>query len=182
MTIGLFFGSFNPIHNGHLNIAREVLKKTEIDSIWMVLSPRSPDKEEVLDKKDRYELMRLALMSETKINISKVEFNFKTPNYTYLTLLELSKKHPNYNFIILMGEDNYKNINDWRESNYIINNFKILVYPRESTLKNENFLTGKLYDISSSMIRRKVAKNEDISSLVPLNVMKEIEKKNYYSR
>ncbi len=182
MTIGLFFGSFNPIHNGHLNIAREVLKKTEIDSIWMVLSPRSPDKEEVLDKKDRYELMRLALMSETKINISKVEFNLKTPNYTYLTLLELSKKHPNYNFIILMGEDNYKNINDWRESNYIINNFKILVYPRESTLKNENFLTGKLYDISSSMIRRKVAKNEDISSLVPLNVMKEIEKKNYYSR
>jgi len=182
MTIGLFFGSFNPIHNGHLNIAREVLKKTEIDSIWMVLSPRSPDKEEVLDKKDRYELMRLALMSETKINISKVEFNLKTPNYTYLTLLELSKKHPNYNFIILMGEDNYKNINDWKESNYIINNFKILVYPRESTLKNENFLTGKLYDISSSMIRRKVAKNEDISSLVPLNVMKEIEKKNYYSR
>ena len=182
MTIGLFFGSFNPIHNGHLNIAREVLKKTEIDSIWMVLSPRSPDKEEVLDKKDRYELMRLALMSETKINISKVEFNLKTPNYTYLTLLELSKKHPNYNFIILMGEDNYKNINDWRESNYIINNFKILVYPRESTLKNENFLTGKLYDISSSMIRRKVAKNEDISSLVPLNVMKEIKKKNYYSR
>tara|TARA_B100001758_G_scaffold68098_1_gene57067 strand:+ start:2079 stop:2627 length:549 start_codon:yes stop_codon:yes gene_type:complete len=182
MTIGLFFGSFNPIHNGHLNIAREVLKKTEIDSIWMVLSPRSPDKEEVLDKKDRYELMRLALMSETKINISKVEFNLKTPNYTYLTLLELSKKHPNYNFIILMGEDNYKNINDWRESNYIINNFKILVYPRESTLKNENFLTGKLYDISSSMIRRKVAKNEDISSLVPLNVMKEIEKKSYYSR
>ena len=182
MTIGLFFGSFNPIHNGHLNIAREVLKKTEIDSIWMVLSPRSPDKEEVLDKKGRYELMRLALMSETKINISKVEFNLKTPNYTYLTLLELSKKHPNYNFIILMGEDNYKNINDWRESNYIINNFKILVYPRESTLKNENFLTGKLYDISSSMIRRKVAKNEDISSLVPLNVMKEIEKKSYYSR
>ena len=182
MTIGLFFGSFNPIHNGHLNIAREVLKKTEIDSIWMVLSPRSPDKEELLDKKDRYELMRLALMSETKINISKVEFNLKTPNYTYLTLLELSKKHPNYNFIILMGEDNYKNINDWRESNYIINNFKILVYPRESTLKNENFLTGKLYDISSSMIRRKVAKNEDISSLVPLNVMKEIEKKSYYSR
>tara|TARA_X000000368_G_C22930248_1_gene667259 strand:+ start:246 stop:794 length:549 start_codon:yes stop_codon:yes gene_type:complete len=182
MTIGLFFGSFNPIHNGHLNIAREVLKKTEIDSIWMVLSPRSPDKEEVLDKKDRYELMRLALMSETKINISKVEFNLKTPNYTYLTLLELSKKHPNYNFIILMGEDNYKNINDWKESNYIINNFKILVYPRESTLKNENFLTGKLYDISSSMIRRKVAKNEDISSLVPLNVMKEIEKKSYYSR
>ena len=165
-----------------MNIAREVLKKTEIDSIWMVLSPRSPDKEEVLDKKDRYELMRLALMSETKINISKVEFNLKTPNYTYLTLLELSKKHPNYNFIILMGEDNYKNINDWRESNYIINNFKILVYPRESTLKNENFLTGKLYDISSSMIRRKVAKNEDISSLVPLNVMKEIEKKSYYSR
>ena len=182
MTIGLFFGSFNPIHNGHLNIAREVLKKTEIDSIWMVLSPRSPDKEEVLDKKDRYELMRLALMSETKINISKVEFNLKTPNYTYLTLLELSKKHPNYNFIILMGEDNYKNIHDWRESNYIINNFKILVYPRESTLKNENFLTGKLYDISSSMIRRKVAKNEDITSLVPLKVKKEIEKKSYYSR
>ena len=100
MTVGLFFGSFNPIHNGHLNIAREILKKTEIDSVWMVLSPKSPDKEEVLDKNDRYELMRLALMSESKIVISKVEFNLKTPNYTYLTLLELSKKHPNDNFIL----------------------------------------------------------------------------------
>ena len=69
MTIGLFFGSFNPIHNGHLNIAREVLKKTEIDSIWMVLSPRSPDKEEVLDKKDRYELMRLASVSYTHLTL-----------------------------------------------------------------------------------------------------------------
>ena len=82
MTVGLFFGSFNPIHNGHLNIAREILKKTEIDSVWMVLSPKSPDKEEILDKNDRYELMRLALMSESKIIISKVEFNLKTPNYT----------------------------------------------------------------------------------------------------
>ena len=182
MTVGLFFGSFNPIHNGHLNIAREILKKTEIDSIWMVLSPKSPDKEVVLDKNDRYELMRLALMSESKIIISKVEFNLKTPNYTYLTLLELSKKHPNDNFILLMGEDNYKNINDWKESDYIINNYKILVYPRESTLKKENFLSGRLYNISSSMIRKKIARNEDISSLVPLNVMKQIQKKSYYSR
>ena len=121
-------------------------------------------------------------MSEKKIIISKVEFNMKTPNYTYLTLLELSKKYPNDNFILFMGEDNYKNINDWKESDYIINNYKILVYPRESTLKKENFLPGKLYDISSSMIRKKVAKKEDISSLVPLNVMKQIQKKSYYSR
>ena len=110
LPVGLFFGSFNPIHNGHLNIAREVLNKTEIDNVWMVLSPESPYKKELLDKDDRYELMKMALMSEDNITISKVEFNLKSPNYTYLTLIELSKKFPNDNFIILMGEDNYKNI------------------------------------------------------------------------
>ena len=182
MTIGLFFGSFNPIHNGHLNIAREFLKKTEVDSIWMVLSPKSPDKEEVLDKKDRYELMKLALMSENKITISTIEFNLKIPNYTYNTLMKISDNYPNDNFIILMGEDNYKNIREWKESDYIIENYKILVYPRENTLKKENFLSGKLFDISSSMVRKKIANNEDISSLVPWNVIKEIKRKSYYTK
>ena len=182
MTVGLFFGSFNPIHNGHLNIAREVLNKTEIDNVWMVLSPESPYKKELLDKDDRYELMKMALMSEDNITISKVEFNLKSPNYTYLTLIELSKKFPNDNFIILMGEDNYKNIRSWKESGYIINNYKILVYPRESSSIKENFISGKLYNISSSMIRNRIAKSEDISELVPFDVIKEIERKGFYSR
>ena len=95
---------------------------------------------------------------------------------------KLSKKFPNDNFIILMGEDNYKNIRSWKESGYIINNYKILVYPRESSSIKENFISGKLYNISSSMIRNRIAKSEDISELVPFDVIKEIERKGFYSR
>ena len=94
MTIGLFFGSFNPIHNGHIGIAREVLKQSDIDHIWMVLSPKSPDKEEVLNTEDRYELMKLALLSEKEITVSTIEFELKRPNYTYQTLIEISKVYP----------------------------------------------------------------------------------------
>ena len=123
MIIGLFFGSFNPIHNGHLSIAREVLKKTNIENIWMILSPKSPDKVEVLGKENRYDLMKLALMSEKEINISTIEFDLKTPNYTCQTLIEISKNYPNDKFVIIMGEDNYKNLGQWKNSDYIINNY-----------------------------------------------------------
>ena len=182
MTIGLFFGSFNPIHNGHIGIAREVLKQSDIDHIWMVLSPKSPDKEEVLSKEDRNELMKSALISEKEITVSTIEFDMKTPNYTYQTLIKISKSYPDDKFIIIMGEDNYKNLSKWKESNYILDNYEILVYPRKSKSKNKNYFSGRLFNISSSMIREKIARKEDVSYLVPINVMKEITNKNYYSK
>ena len=182
MTIGLFFGSFNPIHNGHIGIAREVLKQSDIDHIWMVLSPKSPDKEEVLNTEDRYELMKLALLSEKEITVSTIEFELKRPNYTYQTLIEITKVYPDDNFIIIMGEDNYDYLSKWKKSDYILDNYEILIYPRKPKSKNKNYFSGRLFNISSSMIREKIARKEDVSYLVPINVMKEITNKNYYSK
>ena len=111
MNVGLFFGSFNPIHNGHINIAQDILDSGEVDEIWMVLSPKSPDKNLILDVFSRYSLMQIALDNMHNIEISKIEFDMPTPNYTYHTLIKLSKKFPKIHFKIIMGQDNYDKIN-----------------------------------------------------------------------
>ena len=177
MNVGLFFGSFNPIHNGHINIAQDILDSGEVDEIWMVLSPKSPDKNLILDVFSRYSLMQIALDNMHNIEISKIEFDMPTPNYTYHTLIKLSKKFPKIHFKIIMGQDNYDKINSWKEYKFIIDNYKIIIYPREKKNQNNNF---KLYDVSSSDIRNKIRKNISIKGLVPKRVEKEILKKKFY--
>lgn len=178
MIIGLYFGSFNPIHNGHINISREILKKTEINNIWMVLSPKSPTKTSLLDKNIRYKLMDMALNGEGNISISKIEFDMPQPNYTYKTLNKLKKEFPNQEFKIIMGQDNYDNINSWKEYQYIKSNYEIIVYPRDE--KNNKSKFPKIFNISSSLIRNNIRNNININGLVPKVIEKEIYDNNYY--
>ena len=126
MNVGLFFGSFNPIHNGHINIAQDILDSGEVDEIWMVLSPKSPDKNLILDVFSRYSLMQIALDNMHNIEISKIEFDMPTPNYTYHTLIKLSKIFPKIHFKIIMGQDNYENINITNTDNVIDNLSKLV--------------------------------------------------------
>ena len=117
MIVGLYFGSFNPIHNGHINIAKEILKKTDINNIWMVLSPNSPSKTSLLDKNIRYRLMEMAFIGVEGISISNIEFNMPQPSYTFDTLIKIKSQNPENDYIIIMGADNLNDFYKWKNYN-----------------------------------------------------------------
>ena len=178
MIVGLYFGSFNPIHNGHINIAKEILKKTDINNIWIILSPNSPSKSSLLDKNIRYRLMEMAFIGVEGISISNIEFNMPQPNYTYKTLKKIKKEFPGKEFKIIMGQDNYENINSWREHQYITDNYEIVVYPRDK--KNNNSKFSEVFNVSSSQIRNNIRSKMSIDGLVPKNIEEEIHANKYY--
>ncbi len=180
MSIGLYFGSFNPIHNGHIKISEEILKKTEIDNIWMILSPQSPEKSSILDKNIRLRLMEIALRGLKNITISKIEFNMPQPNYTHKTLKKILKEFPKEKFKIIMGQDNYENLSSWKEHEFIQDNFEIIVYPREK--ENNKYEFSEIFNVSSSEIRNKIRNNLSISGLVPENIESDIILNKYYTK
>tara|TARA_B100000965_G_C19201786_1_gene587731 strand:+ start:100 stop:645 length:546 start_codon:yes stop_codon:yes gene_type:complete len=173
MIIGLFFGSFNPIHNGHIDISNEVIHKSDIDKVWMVLSPQSPHKKEVLDKNIRLELMKVALSKHKNISVSTIEFDMPIPNYTCNTLKKLSIEFPSLRFKIIMGDDNYKKLKEWKDYKYIISNFEIIVYPRNE-LSHKSIFSEKIFNISSSKIRSNIRNKKCISDYLPVEVEKKI--------
>jgi len=173
MNIGLFFGSFNPVHNGHINIVKEVINKTDLDNIWMILSPQSPEKEMLIEKETRYKLLDLATKNLENVTISRIEFDMPLPNYTFKTLKRISKDNPSENFKLIIGGDNYKNIHKWKESKFILDNYEIIVYPR-SRKDLINSFTTKLFNISSSQIRNLVMSGKSIKGLVPDCIEKKI--------
>ena len=173
MNIGLFFGSFNPVHNGHINIVKEVINKTDLDNIWMILSPQSPEKEMLIEKEMRYQLLDLATKHLKNVSISRIEFDMPLPNYTFKTLKRISKDNPSENFKLIIGGDNYKNIHKWKESKFILDNYEIIVYPR-SRKDLINSFTTKLFNISSSQIRNLVMSGKSIKGLVPDCIEKKI--------
>jgi nicotinate-nucleotide adenylyltransferase len=162
--IGLYFGSFNPVHDGHLAIAEYILKQTPIDELWFVLSPQNPLKnsDELWSNEKRFELLKSAIDKHSKMSISTIEWDMPTPSYTIDTLEKLSKLHPNTEFFIIMGADNLEKIEQWKSFSEILNQYKIFVYPRLNALKNQYFqhpnvtiLDAPLLDISSTEIRNK---------------------------
>tara|TARA_Y100001958_G_scaffold47913_1_gene31982 strand:+ start:25 stop:570 length:546 start_codon:yes stop_codon:yes gene_type:complete len=173
MNIGLFFGSFNPVHNGHINIVKEVINKTDIDNIWMILSPQNPEKEILMEKEVRFQLLDLATKNLENVSISKIEFDMPLPNYTYKTLKRISNDNPSENFKLIIGGDNYRNIHKWKESKFILDNYEIIVYPRSRKDLGNSF-TSKLFNVSSSQVRNLVMAGKSIKSLVPDCVEKKI--------
>ena len=177
MEIGLFFGTFNPIHNGHLLIAKSVIDQLKLDQIWFVLSPLSPFKnnDELLDKNIRADLINIALSKEKKIILCKEEFKMKIPNYTVDTLDLLKKKHPDCIFKLLLGEDNFYKIKLWKNHSKILNNYEIIIYPRNNLhtdIKSDKtiILDHELIDISSSKIRKNIKLGLSINEYVPSKV------------
>lgn len=183
MKVLLYFGSFNPIHNGHISLALSIQEKYDFDEIWFVVSPQNPLKQKntLWDDNIRFELVKKALSKYKNFFVSDIEFKFKQPNYTANTLRKLSCLYPDNIFSLLIGEDNLKIFNKWYDYQYILDNYTIYVYPRHDSgsvdndmpyieSKNIVLVDSELYDVSSTLIRNRLNNGESISNLVPASI------------
>ena len=190
MNIGLYFGSFNPIHIGHLIIANHILNETSINKIWFIVSPQNPFKESktLLNEFDRLHLVRLATQDDNRIKCSDIEFNLPKPSYTSNTLMFLSEKYPEHQFSLIMGSDSYQNLDKWKNYETIINNYPVYVYKREGHAIKNTFekkaviLNAPIIQISASQIREHIRSAKSIRYLVPEIVREEIESRKFYKQ
>lgn len=190
MKIGLYFGSFNPIHNGHLIIANHILNESDLERIWFVVSPHNPFKNSssLLNEYNRLHLVQIAIQNDKRLKASDVEFFLPKPSYTAHTLTYLTEKYPLYQFTIIMGSDSFQNLEKWKNAESIIANFRFFVYRRPGfevqDNVNANFLImdAPLLEISATYIRECLQKGKSIKYLVPVSVEDEIEKGSFYKR
>ena len=190
MKIGLYFGSFNPIHTGHLIIAQHILNHTEIQRLWFVISPHNPlkDKASLANDRDRLHLVQLAIEDNPSMKASDIEFKLPQPSYTIDTLTYIKEKYPRYEFALIMGADNLISLPKWKNYQLLINNYPIYIYKRpnypiESALvqhKNIHILDTPLLDISSTWIRQLIKTKKSIRYLVPEKVFEYLESSHLY--
>lgn len=188
LSIGLYFGSFNPIHHGHLIIAEHILNFTNLNEIWFVVSPQNPFKQQqhLLNEYDRLNLVQLAIEHEPQLRASSIEFKLSKPSYTVHTLAHLAEKYPQHRFSLIMGSDGFQNLPKWKNAAFIIQHYPIYIYQRPGYAVTDTWgaqatiLEAPLLEISSTHIRELIANRKSIRFLVPDNVKDEIEKNNYY--
>ena len=187
--IGLLFGSFNPIHMGHLIIANIMAEHADLKKVWLVVSPQNPFKpsKTLLHEFDRYDMVRAAVFDNYKVEVSDVEFNLPKPSYTIHTLVHLSEKHPDKEFKIIMGEDNLEGFTRWKNYERILENFGLYVYPRPGAQLSElkthphvKMIDAPLLDISATFIRNCIRNKQSIRYLVPDAVEAIIRDKGFY--
>ena len=182
MKIGLYFGSFNPIHVGHLIIANHILNETDLDKIWFVVSPLNPFKESdnLLNEYDRLHLVQKAIESDNRLKASDIEFSLPRPSYTVHTLAYLKEKYPTHSFSIIMGSDSFQNLGKWKNADVIIRENPVIVYKRpgfevDNTLNAQlTIMNAPLLEISATHIRELIRSGKSIKFLVPPSVDKEI--------
>lgn len=189
MEIGLFFGSFNPIHTGHLIIANYIANYTELDQVWLVVSPHNPlkKKSDLVNMYDRLEMAKLATDNTENIKVSDIEFNLPQPSYTIDTLTHLKERYAEHRFTLIMGSDNLKSLKKWKNYELLLHNHKILVYPRPG-YENEELAAHPSViisdtpqmEISSTFIRNSLQKGKNVQFFVPDSVLDFIESKNLY--
>ena len=190
MNTGLYFGSFNPIHIGHLIIANHVLNETSLEKIWFIVSPQNPLKKSnsLLNEFDRLHLVRLAVQDDNRIKCSDIEFSLPKPSYTTNTLAFLTEKYPEHKFSIIMGSDSYQNLDKWKNFETIVSNYSIYVYKREGHEINKFWgerpviLNAPLIQISATQIRDHIKNSKSIRYLVPETVREEIETRKFYKQ
>lgn len=188
MKIGLYFGSFNPVHNGHLIIAQHLLNETDLSKLWFVVSPQNPFKQQktLLNEYDRLHLVNKAIEGSNDMKAVDIEFKLPKPSYTIDTLHYLHEKYPDYDFSIIMGSDSYQNIDDWKNAAQLKSRYVIYVYERPGFplpfTDNPKVIKVKapLLQISATHIRNLIARHKSIRFLVPDVVKDEIEQNNYY--
>lgn len=189
--VGLFFGTFNPIHIGHLIIANHLVQYSDLDEIWLVVTPHNPHKKKksLLDNHLRYEMVWNLCEDYPKLKPSNIEFHLPQPNYTVHTLAHLEEKHPNHDFSIIMGEDNLKSLHKWKNHEVILERFNIIVYPRFSEGEADASLvahpsvtqiSAPKMEISSTFIREAIKQGKDVRPLLPPTVWAYIDKMGYY--
>jgi len=178
---GIFGGSFNPIHNGHISLARQLREKAGLDEVWLMVSPQNPLKaqSDLLDDQIRMEMARLAVEGETGIMASDYEMNLSKPSYTWNTLEALKKDYPDREFVLMIGGDNWTLFDKWYRADDIRKNYQIIVYPRRGC---EGGIEGlDLIDISSTEIRERIKAGKSIDQLVPKAVADYIAKHKLYT-
>jgi nicotinate-nucleotide adenylyltransferase len=189
MKVGLYFGSFNPIHHGHLIIANYILQHADLDQVWFVVSPQNPFKQSasLLNAYHRLALVQLAIEAEPKLKASDIEFRLPQPSYTVNTLAYLQEKYPTHEFAIIMGSDSFENLARWKNYEYILQHCPIYVYRRPGhevkiTFANANIVVQEapLLQISATYIRNNIKQGRSIRYLVPEKVLEEIERNGYY--
>ena len=188
--IGCFFGTFDPIHNGHLKLVNFFINKTDLDEVWIIISPLNPLKSEsIRTKEDRFKMAEISLMNKNNIRISKIEFLMTKPNYTINTLNELSIQNPENNFVLLLGEDNLNRFNEWKNHKEILKSHMLYVYPRRTYFSipkelqnnpNIKLFNAPIIKTSSSQIRKNLEENIDVSDLIDPKVYKYIKDNKIY--
>jgi nicotinate-nucleotide adenylyltransferase len=195
MKIGLFFGSFNPIHVGHMVLANYMLVYGELDQIWFVVSPHNPlkKKSSLLNERQRLELVKLAIGDNSKLKASDIEFSLPQPSYTVNTLVHLQEKHPNQNFVLIMGEDNLQNFHKWRDYEQILQHHELFIYPRFDRQEAKGHpdvihhpsvkrINAPLVEISSTAIRQAIQEKKDIRYFMPAPVWEYIKEMHFYEK
>ncbi|WP_207535867.1 nicotinate (nicotinamide) nucleotide adenylyltransferase [Desertivirga arenae] len=189
MKVGLFFGSFNPIHVGHLIIANYMANYSDLQSVWLIVSPHNPlkVKSSLANMYDRLEMARLATEDNDRIKISDIEFKLPQPSYTIDTLIHLQERYPEHQFTLIMGADNLTSLKKWKNYEIILRDYKILVYPRPGYDNQElashpsiSITDTPVMEISSTFIRRAIKEGKSVQYMVPNNVFKFIDSKNLY--
>jgi nicotinate-nucleotide adenylyltransferase len=182
MKVGLFFGSFNPIHIGHLIIANHILNETEIQKIWFVISPQNPFKtsSSLLNEYDRFHLVQKAIEENNQMRANDIEFSLPKPSFTVHTLAYLQEKYPAHSFYIIMGSDSFQNLNKWKNFETIITNYQIIIFKRPGfEIENKlnasiEIMQAPLLEISATHIRGLIKEGKSIKYLVPQKVEEEI--------
>lgn len=189
MKIGLFFGSFNPIHTGHLIIANAMVEDTDLQRVWFVVSPHNPFKsaKSLLHEFDRLDMVRLAIEDNASFEATDIEFRMPRPSYTVDTLAWLSDKYPQHQFKLIVGEDNLSSFPKWKNSSVILDQWGLYVYPRPGaepsvlrTHANVQVVEAPLVDISATYIRRRLQQNKNIRYLVHPKVEEHIRIRRFY--
>jgi nicotinate-nucleotide adenylyltransferase len=191
MKTGLFFGSFNPVHNGHLEIAKFMAESTDLDEVWFIVSPQNPMKpvDALLQDVYRLELVKIAIEGYEKLKVSDVEFHLPRPSYTIQTLKFLSEKFPGKNFVLIMGSDSLESFARWKDYEQILNDHEIYVYPRKNhdggKLKSHRkviMTNAPFMEISATHVRKAIKENKDVKNHLPSKVWKAIEEKEFYKK
>jgi nicotinate-nucleotide adenylyltransferase len=188
MKIGLFFGSFNPIHHGHLMVASFIANHTDLQQIWLVVSPQNPHKTQtsLLNEYDRLHLAHLAIEDDAQIKVSDIEFKLPKPSYTIDTLTYLQEKYTQHQFHVIMGSDSFQNLPKWKNFEALVKNYQFIVYRRpgfditEDYGADMQYLEAPMLELSATLIRNNCKDGITIRYLVPEQVRLEIERNNYF--
>ncbi|MEP6749424.1 MAG: nicotinate (nicotinamide) nucleotide adenylyltransferase [Bacteroidota bacterium] len=188
MKIGLYFGSFNPVHIGHCIIASHMVQTTDLDRVWLVVSPQNPFKESasLLNEYHRLHLVKLAVEVESRLKVSDIEFHLPRPSYTIDTITYLKEKHPEHEFSIVMGSDGLQNFHKWKNATVLVKDHTLYVYKRfgfdivNTLCARIETSDAPLLQISSTHIREMIKKGKSVRYLVPDKVLEEIELYHYY--
>jgi len=193
MNIGLYFGTFNPIHVGHLIIANYMVENSDLDEVWFVVTPHNPfkKKKSLLENYHRLELVHLATENYDKIKPSDIEFHLPQPNYTVHTLAHIADTYPQHTFSLIMGEDNLKSFHKWKNYEFILEHHHLYVYPRISEGNTEtqfdkhpkiHHINAPIIEISSTHIRNGIKEKKNIQPMLTEAVWKYIDEMNFYRK